>query len=50
LHWPDFNAAALQQAIASYGKRVRRFGQTDEQVLGGQTANNPESEPASKFS
>jgi undecaprenyl diphosphate synthase len=50
LHWPDFNHAALKQAIDSYGKRVRRFGQTDEQVLGGQTVNNPESVPASKFS
>ena len=32
--WPDFDEKALQQALASFGQRVRRFGQTDEQVLG----------------
>ena len=50
LHWPDFNAAALHEAIFSYGKRVRRFGQTDEQVLSNSAMNNPETLPASKFS
>jgi undecaprenyl diphosphate synthase len=51
LHWPDFNAAALQQAIASYGKRVRRFGQTDEQVLShNATDNNPVAQPTFKIS
>ena len=51
LHWPDFNGAALQQAIASYGKRVRRFGQTDEQVLSHHTADdNPAREPTFKIS
>jgi undecaprenyl diphosphate synthase len=51
LHWPDFNAAALQQAIASYGKRVRRFGQTDEQVLShNSTDNNPVAQPTFKIS
>jgi undecaprenyl diphosphate synthase len=51
LHWPDFNAAALQQAIASYGKRVRRFGQTDEQVLSHNTTdNNPVAQPTFKIS
>jgi undecaprenyl diphosphate synthase len=30
--WPDFDAAALDQAIASYGTRERRFGRTSEQV------------------
>jgi len=49
LHWPDFNADALKQAIDSYGKRVRRFGQTDEQVLS-HTNNNPASLPVSKIS
>ena len=51
LHWPDFNAVALKQAIASYGKRVRRFGQTDEQVLSHHTADdNPAREPTFKIS
>ena len=30
--WPDFDAAALDAAIASYRKRERRFGRTSEQV------------------
>jgi undecaprenyl diphosphate synthase len=30
--WPDFNAAALDAAIADYVKRERRFGRTSEQV------------------
>jgi len=30
--WPDFDAAALDRAIASYQKRERRFGRTSEQV------------------
>ncbi len=30
--WPDFNAAALDQAIASYSNRERRFGRTSEQL------------------
>jgi hypothetical protein len=41
----------LQQAIASYGKRVRRFGQTDEQVLSHNTTdNNPVAQPTFKIS
>jgi undecaprenyl diphosphate synthase len=35
-HWPDFDAAALKQAISWYENRVRRFGRTDEQVFSGQ--------------
>ena len=31
--WPDFDEPALDQALAWFGQRVRRFGQTDEQVL-----------------
>jgi undecaprenyl diphosphate synthase len=31
--WPDFDAQALDQAIASYRKRERRFGRTSEQLL-----------------
>jgi len=30
--WPDFDAAALDEAIASYRRRERRFGRTSEQV------------------
>ena len=39
--WPDFDAAALDAAIASYARRERRFGRTSEQVeeaKGAQTA------------
>ncbi len=31
--WPDFDASALDLAIASYRKRERRFGRTSEQLL-----------------
>ena len=31
--WPDFDAQALDLAIASYRKRERRFGRTSEQLL-----------------
>lgn len=30
--WPDFDAAALEQAISSYCNRERRFGRTSEQL------------------
>jgi undecaprenyl diphosphate synthase len=30
--WPDFNGASLDEAIASYRARERRFGRTSEQV------------------
>jgi undecaprenyl diphosphate synthase len=30
--WPDFDASALDHAIASYRKRERRFGRTSEQL------------------
>jgi undecaprenyl diphosphate synthase len=30
--WPDFDAAALDAAIASYQSRERRFGRTSEQL------------------
>ena len=30
--WPDFNAHTLDEAIASYRQRERRFGQTSEQA------------------
>ncbi|MFN7086174.1 MAG: polyprenyl diphosphate synthase [Burkholderiales bacterium] len=32
LLWPDFDAAALDRAIASYRQRERRFGRTSEQL------------------
>ena len=34
IKWPDFGAAAYAEAIAEYGRRQRRFGQTSEQVTG----------------
>jgi undecaprenyl diphosphate synthase len=30
--WPDFDAAALDEAIVSYRRRERRFGRTSEQL------------------
>ncbi|MPN04903.1 Ditrans,polycis-undecaprenyl-diphosphate synthase ((2E,6E)-farnesyl-diphosphate specific) [bioreactor metagenome] len=30
--WPDFDEAALDEAIAVFGGRERRFGQTSEQI------------------
>jgi undecaprenyl diphosphate synthase len=33
--WPDFDDAALDEAIAAYGNRERRFGQTSAQRLAG---------------
>ena len=30
--WPDFDAAALDEAIAAFNARERRFGQTSEQL------------------
>ena len=35
--WPDFDAAALDAAIASYRKRERRFGRTSDQLTNGVT-------------
>lgn len=32
LKWPDFNAAALQDAVTEFHKRHRRFGMTMQQV------------------
>ena len=36
--WPDFDAAALDAAIASYACRERRFGRTSEQLEEAQSA------------
>lgn len=38
LFWPDFDQAALDAAIADFGRRQRRFGRTSEQVESGQPA------------
>jgi undecaprenyl diphosphate synthase len=32
--WPEFDAAAIDEAIADYASRERRFGRTSEQVAG----------------
>ena len=34
--WPDFDAAALDTAFASFRRRERRFGRTSEQLLDGE--------------
>ena len=34
--WPDFGAQALDEAIASYRRRERRFGRTSEQLAQGE--------------
>ncbi len=33
IYWPDFDAAALDDAIASFQKRERRFGRTSAQLV-----------------
>ena len=30
--WPDFDSKALDDAVASFQKRERRFGRTSEQL------------------
>ncbi|MEC4719450.1 polyprenyl diphosphate synthase [Noviherbaspirillum sp. CPCC 100848] len=32
-YWPDFDGAALDEAVASYQQRERRFGRTSAQVI-----------------
>lgn len=39
--WPDFDAAALDEAIAAFHARERRFGKTSEQILTAQPASAP---------
>ena len=39
--WPEFDAAAFDQAIASYARRERRFGRTSEQLGGDPDKNSP---------
>ena len=43
--WPDFDAGALDAAIASYRLRERRFGRTSEQLLERTRAAAPASVP-----
>jgi len=38
--WPDFDRAALDEAISSYQKRERRFGRTSEQLVSSPSAVN----------
>lgn len=46
--WPDFDAAALDLAIASYKGRERRFGRTSEQLVESSTVNSDGSTPAGR--
>lgn len=39
--WPDFDEAALDEAIAAYSSRERRFGKTSEQILSAHPAKVP---------
>jgi undecaprenyl diphosphate synthase len=39
--WPDFDAKAFQDALASYRRRERRFGRTSEQLAPGPRALEP---------
>ncbi len=38
--WPEFDDAAFDEALASFARRQRRFGQTGEQVQGSRKINN----------
>ena len=40
--WPDFDEAALDEALAAFAARERRFGQTSEQVAGTIPAATPQ--------
>jgi len=42
--WPDFDSAALDQAILSYQQRERRFGRTSEQLQHAARASSPKTE------
>jgi len=44
--WPDFNAAALKEAIRSYQSRERRFGRTSEQLKPDNKQEEAAAEPA----
>ena len=38
--WPDFNAEAYGEALASFAMRQRRFGRTGKQVIEAESVNN----------
>ncbi|MCC6867267.1 MAG: di-trans,poly-cis-decaprenylcistransferase [Burkholderiales bacterium] len=42
LLWPDFDAAALEDALASYRSRERRFGRTSDQLQAAQRIVQPQ--------
>jgi undecaprenyl diphosphate synthase len=44
--WPDFDAAALDAAFASYRLRERRYGRTSEQLAQSQRADAPGEAPS----
>lgn len=46
--WPDFDAAALDLAIASYRRRERRFGRTSEQLEAAKGDSGEEKEAGSQ--
>jgi len=47
--WPDFDAAALDEAIAWYRERERRFGRTSDQVQAARLEQAGKSEQAAKI-
>ncbi|PZQ75314.1 MAG: di-trans,poly-cis-decaprenylcistransferase [Variovorax paradoxus] len=44
--WPDFDEAALDEAIAAFGRRERRFGQTSAQIGEGAAPSVPQQQTA----
>ncbi|MCP5146325.1 MAG: isoprenyl transferase [Gammaproteobacteria bacterium] len=42
--WPEFGASQFEDALASFGRRQRRFGRTGQQVAGDAAAVEPELE------
>jgi len=46
--WPDFDATALDEAIAWYRERERRFGRTSEQVQAAKLEQSGKTDPGAK--
>ena len=44
--WPEFDEAALDEAIAAFGRRERRFGQTSAQLGEGAASAQPQQQTA----
>ena len=44
--WPDFREESMERALLVYSKRIRRFGQTDDQVVGKSSSSESVSSPA----